>query len=143
MKSLYLIRGVPGAGKSTLAKELAEPENVIFSADMYFEDISGQYNFDISKIKDAHAWCKEMVEGVMMKSIKNTKYNWNVNSYNKIFVANTFTQEWEMEDYFKLAEKYGYKVFTIIVENRHGSTNIHNVPDEIISKMKDRFEIVL
>ena len=37
--------------------------------------------------------------------------------YPEIVVSNTFTQEWEMEQYFKLAEEYGYMVFTIIVEN--------------------------
>jgi hypothetical protein len=62
---------------------------------------------------------------------------------NKIFVANTFTQEWEMEPYFQLAEKYGYNIVTMIVENRHGGKNVHDVPDEPIKKMRDRFSIQL
>jgi hypothetical protein len=40
-------------------------------------------------------------------------------------------------------KKYGYTVFTLVVENRHGGKNIHNVPEEIIEKMKQRFEIKL
>ena len=48
-----------------------------------------------------------------------------------------------MNPYYNLATKYGYKIFSIIVENRHGGINIHNVPDEIIDKMKNRFEISL
>jgi hypothetical protein len=48
-----------------------------------------------------------------------------------------------MEDYFKLAEKYGYKVVSLIVENRHGSQNIHGVPEEKLKIMKNRFEIKL
>lgn len=48
-----------------------------------------------------------------------------------------------MEHYFKLAKKYEYTVFTLVVENRHGGKNLHNVPDEIIKKMKQRFEIKL
>lgn len=35
-----------------------------------------------------------------------------------IVVSNTFTQEWEMIPYFEMANKYGYMVFSIIVENR-------------------------
>lgn len=61
----------------------------------------------------------------------------------RIFVANTFTQEWEMKPYFDLAEKYDYTVYSIIVENRHGNSNIHDVPDETQIKMKERFEIKL
>jgi predicted kinase len=63
--------------------------------------------------------------------------------YREIAVSNTFTQEWEMEHYMELAKKYGYTVFTLVVENRHGGKNIHNVPEEIIEKMKQRFEIKL
>ena len=35
MKILYLIRGLPGSGKTTLAKSIC---NVVFSADDYFTD---------------------------------------------------------------------------------------------------------
>jgi hypothetical protein len=61
----------------------------------------------------------------------------------KIVVSNTFTQEWEMEPYFELAKKHGYKVFTVIVENRHGGTNVHNVPEDKLEQMKNRFEVKL
>lgn len=61
----------------------------------------------------------------------------------KIFVANTFTQEWEMEDYFNLAEKYSYQVVSLIVENRHGGKNVHDVNDETLEKMRNRFQIKL
>lgn len=67
----------------------------------------------------------------------------NEQYYPEIAVSNTFTQEWEMEDYFKLAEKYGYKVVSLIVENRHGGKNQHGVPDEKIEQMKNRFQIKL
>jgi hypothetical protein len=61
----------------------------------------------------------------------------------KISVSNTFTQEWEMETYFKLAEKYGYQVFSLIIENRHGNKNLHGVPDDTLQRMRDRFQISL
>jgi hypothetical protein len=63
--------------------------------------------------------------------------------HSPVVVSNTFTQEWEMEPYFELAKKYGYKVFTVIVENRHGGTNEHNVPEDKIEQMKTRFELKL
>lgn len=67
----------------------------------------------------------------------------NPQYYPEIVVANTFTQEWEMNPYIELAKKYGYKVISLVVENRHGNKNIHNVPDETIQKMVNRFEIKL
>ena len=60
-----------------------------------------------------------------------------------IVVSNTFTQEWEMKPYYDMAETYGYKVFSIIIENRHGGVNEHSVPDEVLTKMRERFEIKL
>ena len=63
--------------------------------------------------------------------------------YPKIVVSNTFTQEWEFRPYFELAEKYGYKTFSIVVENRHGGINQHGVPEDKIKIMKNRFEIKL
>ena len=59
----------------------------------------------------------------------------------KIVVANTFTEEWEMKPYFEMAERYNYRIHTVIVENRHGNKNIHNVPDEKLQSMKSRFDI--
>jgi hypothetical protein len=61
----------------------------------------------------------------------------------RIIVSNTFTQEWEMKAYFDLAEQHGYTVFSLIVENRHGGVNAHEVPQEALDKMKDRFEVKL
>jgi hypothetical protein len=63
--------------------------------------------------------------------------------YREIVVSNTFTQEWEMKPYFELAKTYGYTVFTLIVENRHGGKNTHGVLDEKLEQMKNRFEIKL
>jgi hypothetical protein len=60
-----------------------------------------------------------------------------------IGVANTFTQEWEMAPYFEMAEKLGWRISTVIVENRHGGENIHGVPVDKIEQMENRFEIKL
>jgi predicted kinase len=133
MKTLYLLRGLPGAGKSTLASQLADSH---FEADMYFTNENGQYLFNPSEIKKAHAWCQSEVHTAMI-------LNHTTGDNEKIVVSNTFTQEWEMEPYFKLAESYGYRVFSIIVENRHGGENLHSVPEDKIEAMRARFEFRL
>lgn len=137
MKTLFLIRGVPGSGKSTFAR-LIWNEFAVVEADQYFVDKeTGEYKFDGSKIKDAHAWCQNEVETRMGDNQVNPQY------YPEIAVSNTFTQEWEMKPYYDMAERYGYKVFSIIVENRHGGKNEHGVPEEKLEIMKNRFEVKL
>ena len=127
-KVLYIVRGVPGSGKSTFAKQLTAN---VFEADHYFYDNDGNYNFIPSEIKEAHKECQQFVGFAMESNIQ------------KIAVSNTFTQEWEMEPYFELAKKHSYKVFTIIVENRHAGINQHGVPEEKVEQRKNRFEIKL
>ena len=127
-KVLFIVRGIPGSGKSTFAKTLGGQH---YEADMFFIDEDGNYKFDGTKIKDAHKWCQSFVETDM------------VLEYPRIVVSNTFTQEWEMKPYMDLAKKHGYKVFTIVVENRHGGNNVHGVPEDKIEQMCNRFEIKL
>lgn len=132
MKTLYIVRGIPGSGKSTFAKSLGGTH---FEADMFFMK-DGEYKFDMSKIKEAHNWCQDSVNTAMIMN--------NTAGLNEtIVVSNTFTQEWEMMPYFEMAELHEYKVFSIILENRHGGVNEHNVPEDKIEQMKNRFEVVL
>ena len=42
-----------------------------------------------------------------------------------------------------MAERFGAKVITLIVENRHGNKSVHNVPDETMVKMRERFSVSL
>jgi phenolic acid decarboxylase len=65
------------------------------------------------------------------------------NGINKLIVSNTFTQEWEMEYYFNLAKELNYRVISLIVENRHGNQSIHDVPQDALNKMNNRFDIKL
>jgi predicted kinase len=133
MKNLYLLRGLPGSGKSTLAKQLGGSH---FETDKYFVGENGEYNFDGSKLKEAHQWCQDSVANAMV-------LNHTTGEHETIVISNTFTQEWEMKPYMDMAKNWGYRVFTIIVENRHGGVNQHGVPDEKLQQMNDRFEIKL
>ena len=133
MKILYLLRGLPGSSKSTLAKQLGGTH---FETDNYFLDDNKNYKFDGSKLREAHQWCQDLVSDAMLLN-HTTGHN------DTIVVSNTFTKEWEMKPYMDMAKDWEYRVFSIIVENRHGGVNQHGVPDEKIQKMQDRFEISL
>jgi tRNA uridine 5-carbamoylmethylation protein Kti12 len=132
---LILLRGVPGSGKTTLGKTIlrcvASDDPDVISADDFFVDKDGNYNFDATKLKEAHAQSQQRCATKMK------------NEFSRIVVANTFTQKWEMDVYYEMAERYNYRVFSVVVENRHGNKNVHGVPDEKVTQMTNRFEISL
>ena len=97
---------------------------------MFFME-DGEYKFDARKLEHAHSWCQTIVGG------------WMSDGEERIVVSNTFTQEWEMMPYLDWAEDFGYKVFVLIVENRHGGVSGHNVPEKTLFKMRQRFEVQL
>lgn len=129
---LILVRGLPGSGKSTFA-ELIARFNVdkIFSADMFFEDESGNYNWVGDKLRYAHEWCQENVENAL------------INDVPRVIVANVSNKEGDVNIYKVLAKKYQYEFVSVIVENRSGQSNIHNVPAESIKRMEKIFNIEL
>lgn len=126
MKTLILCRGLPGGGKTTFAKFICF--NTV-AADDYFTDSNGNYNFNAAKLGAAHRYSENRTEELMRSGIE------------EIAVHNTFTTEKEMNPYFDLAAAYGYRVFSIIVENRHSNGSVHDVPVETMDKMEKRFNV--
>lgn len=131
-KSIFLVRGLPGSGKSTLAKLLSESGKYpVLSVDDYFTNEKNEYQFKPLENHLAYKQCERLCEEEMQKSTT------------KIFIDNTLTIDWEIETYFKLAAKYEYKVFVLTVENYHGNTNIHQIADEQIKKMAEKYKVKL
>jgi len=130
MKELVLLRGIPGAGKSSVAKMMESLGALIIAADD-FHMINGVYDWKPERVAWAHRMCQLATDKAMACREP------------VIVVHNTFTTEKEMEEYVQFADKYGYTVRTLIVENRHGSKNVHNVPDATLDKMERRFSVKL
>ena len=123
---LILIRGVSGSGKTTYAKKLMkdDPSLSHYEADMFFYN-NGNYEFNPSKLKDAHAWCKSKTE----EDLRNGK---------SVIVSNTFTQKWEIEPYIQLGQKY--KAEIIIKKATGNYQNVHGVPPDALERMRSRWE---
>lgn len=131
-KSLVLLRGLPGSGKSRLAKLLSENGKYpVYAIDDYFENEQGQYTFDHRKNHLAYEACEQRTRKALHEGVE------------KIFIAHTFTLDWEMEPYLFLAKENGYSIYVITVENYHGNKNVHGIPEEQIMKMAEKYKVRL
>ncbi|MFN5620093.1 MAG: ATP-binding protein [Flavobacteriales bacterium] len=132
MRELILLRGLPGSGKTTLAHVLSEDGKYpLFSVDDYFTDESGHYDF---RFQENHLAYKQCEEGVKLAMQSHAQ---------KIILHNTFTMEWEMEPYFKLAAEHDYRLHVLTAENRHGNKNVHDIPEEHIERMRAKYAVKL
>jgi predicted kinase len=126
--TIYLIRGLPGAGKSTISKRLAP---VVCEADQYFM-VEGEYRFDVNGLAAAHADCQARTAAEI--------------AHGDVAVANTFTQAWEMAPYVKIAREADARIVVVDVYDGGcdnatlANRNAHGVPEEAIARMRDRYE---
>jgi predicted kinase len=125
--NLIIVRGIPGSGKSTFAKKLAEKAHYVhMEADMYFIDpVTKEYKFDINNIMDAHAWCQT-------QTMYHLQRNWSV------VVSNTFTTIKELRPYFDIAKNLGIVPTVLLAQGNF--KNVHNVPEKTFQRMKARFQ---
>lgn len=117
MARVIMLRGVSGAGKSTVAKMFAHPDCEIVSADKFFLDRAGRYQFDASQLGNAHKYCFEMFKHYLLMG-------------KDVVVDNTNTTEKEMAKYLEYAAEREHEVVSLVVENRHGNDSVHNVPQD-------------
>lgn len=127
---LILIRGIPGSGKTTLAKELLmqgdESSPIVhLEADMYHTDHNGKYSWSPEKTKSAHEWCQTTA-----KILLNAGYT--------VIVSNTFTRLWEMQPYIDIATEANKKFEVHRCQGKFH--NVHNVPEDVVVKMMERME---
>ena len=123
---LIIVRGIPGSGKSTFAKEIVKmfpDDSVYWESDMFFMH-NGVYCWKPNKLHIAHRWCQQKVE----KSF---------DAVDIVVVSNTFTTESEMKSYLDFAKENGISVQIVRMENRF--ENEHGVPKATLEKMKARF----
>ena len=127
-KILMILRGASGSGKSSLAHFLVNNsscEAVYYEADMFMENEQGQYEFKPEKLGYCHNKCVSSVEASMVSELP------------LIIVSNTSTKERDFKAYIDLANKHGYKVTSLVVENRHGNKDLHNVPEETLKRQEE------
>ncbi|XP_015687441.1 NEDD4-binding protein 2 [Protobothrops mucrosquamatus] len=134
---LVLLRGLPGSGKSYLARVLLEdnPCGIMLSTDDYFYQKNGQYQFDADCLADAHEWNWKRAKEAFEKRIT------------PIIIDNTNTQAWEMKPYIALSQQHKYKVifrepdtWWKFKPKELERRNVHGVSKEKIKRMLERYE---
>lgn len=115
---IILIRGLPGSGKSTMAKQMVGFMH--FEADMFLE-VDGVYVYDQSKVSKAHDWCVSSAKAALEAG-------------QNVVVSNTFAKSWELQRYVDLGFPFE------VIEATGKWPNVHGVPEDKIKAMKDRWE---
>ena len=127
-KTLIIVRGIPGSGKSTYARRLAENLRAQghavshFEADDFWMTETGEYRFRPELLGVAHRQCYDKVFNALAADDSH------------VIVSNTFVKRRELKPY--LVER-GYRIVIYRMANDFGS--IHRVPRETVSRMKESF----
>lgn len=138
---VIIMRGVSGSGKSTVANSIANGVDVkgiklssnrvsIVSADDYFIDQNGSYNFDKNRLSEAHAYC--------MRTFVNRVSRLSADEVT--IVDNTNTTVADVSAYARVASAFGHHVVIACVFapiNECAKRNRHNVPLKTIQRQHD------
>ncbi|GIY43388.1 NEDD4-binding protein 2-like 2 [Caerostris darwini] len=135
-RSMIILRGLPGSGKSYLAKYLASLDDhcIILSTDDFF-NCNGKYVFDWTRLEAAHNWNQRRAKQAVL------------DGRGPIIIDNTNIEVWEMMPYVSMAKQFGYcleilepgtpwkfKVSALAAKNTHG------VRKEKIAKMLAKYQ---
>ncbi|OQR87908.1 hypothetical protein ACHHYP_07963 [Achlya hypogyna] len=107
---VFVLRGVPGSGKSSLARHLrgrcdAQGLSVrVCSADAFFEQGDGGYIYDRSRLAEAHAFCHAAVLAAVAANV------------DVVVVDNTNLQARHVHAYLDALNGSGYRVSVVAIE---------------------------
>ena len=131
-KYCFIMRGLPGSGKSTVARKIAGPNGVIHSTDTFIEPKSGETAFTKAKVVELHD--KNFTE--FQKSVES--------DVAMIVVDHTNVCEWEFEKYSEYAKSHNYIVSVVtlpdVTEEDAASRSSHSVSKSKIRGMMDIWE---
>ncbi len=132
-KVMFILRGLPGSGKSTKAKQLAGDNGVILSTDDFFM-INGEYQYDPAMIGEAHFWNETRAQNAIE------------NEVSPIVIDNTNVEAWQPKKYVEMALAAGYDIKVEQADTpwafnaeELAKRNTHEVPQANIEEMLSKW----
>jgi predicted kinase len=124
---LYIITGLPGAGKTTLAEKLKREGKIkaYFEADQFMVNERGEYSFDRNKLDYCHNQCFLHTENCL-------------DAGQSVAVSNTSMTKKEVRRYIEAAKSRNIPIEIIHLTTEYGT--IHNVPQDKIEEMRKKRE---
>lgn len=122
--TLMIVRGLPGAGKSTFVKEYFGNRDTWMhvEADMYwYRNPEGKYDFDMENLHRAHRWCQTTVEAYLSQN-------------RSVVVSNTFNRYRDIKPYLDYAKSLNCFVDLYSLQTQF--TSIHDVPEDVMNRMR-------
>ena len=95
-KYWFIVRGLPGSGKTTVAHKIAGTEGVVHSTDIYIDKTKGEDNFTSKKMTEIHeknyaAFSKSIDAGVGVVVVDHTNVcEWEVEKYSHYAIDNNY-----------------------------------------------------
>ncbi|XP_037082444.1 2',3'-cyclic-nucleotide 3'-phosphodiesterase-like [Pollicipes pollicipes] len=136
-KVLFVMKGLPGSGKSHLAKRILQryPDAVLCSADDFFMK-DGRYEFERDQLPAAHEACQRRAERACCEQRAH------------LVVDNTNVRDWEWRPYARLALRHQYVLLLVEPDTpwrrdpaRLVQMNSHAVPEEDIRRKLKSLQI--
>lgn len=125
MAKLLIVRGIPGAGKSTLAQVAVAAGYTHLEDDMAHFNELGEYDYHWSRDQAAFDWLAVTTQRLLMHN-------------QDVVVSSVFRTNSVIQPYKDFCDAHGHRFTIATLEANHG--NIHDVPEKVLAMMKDEWE---
>lgn len=120
---LVIVRGLPGSGKSSYAKERF-PDHLQYEPDHWFSDVKGNYRFDLQMWDLACESVYTLTDHALSRG-------------ESVVIADVFGSPDEIVPYQQLARFHEVRLRIFTRESSFGS--IHRVPKTVLDSMSEDF----
>jgi len=135
-KTVYILCGIEGSGKTTAAKKLATEDpgatTRIVSADDYMVNDRGEREFDPKRLSENHGKCQAAFHDAIKQGIE------------RIIVDNTNLVASHRDIYVSHALQNGYDVVTMVFDTSietAAARNVHGVPLHTLEMQRKKLDL--